>query len=265
MASVDFGSLAEAIWAAAPSGSTPSVALVRPDGTPGTPGPVTFISPTQFKTAFTANMAGRWQVRWSSTGTAGAYADVIDVWPTDPRFLIPLKEAEDGLRWTSSTPAERSKDLRLYVAAATPVIEDITGPMLARTEVFSTWGGGSAVVLPGDPSSIISVVVNGTAVTEFVSDLSVGILYGGSRLAPVSFSPGEVVVTYTVGGQTIPPNIRLAVRELVRHWWQIGMQSNGGAVRGQAPEGDVFTPSGYAVPRRVMELCAPDQKIGGFS
>lgn len=265
MASVDFGSLAEAVWADAPLGSTPSVALVRPDGTPGVPGPVTFISPTKFSAAFTADMAGRWLVNWTSAGIAGAYADVIDVWPTDPRFLIPLKEAEDGLQWTSSTPAERSKDLRLYVAAATPVIEDITGPMLAREEVFTTWGGGSAVVLPGNPSSVVSVAVNGTAVTEFVADLNAGILYAGSRLAPVRFAPGDVVVTYTVGEQTIPPNIRLAVRELVRHWWQIGMQSPGGAMRGSGAEGDVFTPSGYAVPRRVMELCKPDQKIGSFA
>ncbi|MEW9874032.1 hypothetical protein [Arthrobacter sp. HS15c] len=265
MASVDFGSLAEATWSAAPSGSTPSVALTRPDGTPGVPGQVTFISPTQFSAAFTADMAGRWLVNWISTGTAGAYSDVIDVWPTDPRFLIPLKEAEDGLKWTSSTPAERSKDLRLYVAAATPVIEDITGPMLARTEVHSTWGGGSAVVLPGDPTEVVSVEVNGEPLTEFFADLKVGILYGGSRLSPISFSSGEVVVTYTVGSQTVPPNIRLAVRELVRHWWQIGMQANGGAIRGQGAEGDVFTPSGYAVPRRVMELCAPNQKIGGFA
>lgn len=265
MASVDLGSLAEVSWADAPSGSTPSVALVRPDGTPGTAGAVTFVSATQFKASFTADMAGRWQVRWSSTGTAGAHADVVDVWPADPRFLIPLAEAANGLKWVASTPLERSEDLRLYVAAATPVIEDITGPLLARTEVYRTWGGGSAVLLPGTPSAIVSVVANGVAVTDFFDDLNAGILYAGSRFAGTYFPAGEVVVTYRLGNVEIPPNIRLAARELVRHWWQIGMQSTGGAIRGASAEDEVFTQSGYAVPRRVMQLCKPHQKIGGFS
>lgn len=265
MGSVDFGSLAEATWANAPSGSTPSVALTRPDGTPGVPGPVTFITPTQFKAAFTANMAGRWLVNWTSAGIAGAYSDVIDVWPTDPRFLIPLQEAEAGLKFTSATPAERSQDLRLYVAAATPVIEDITGPLLVRTEVLSAVGGSAAVPLPHPPSSIIAVTANGDPVTDFVPDLNNGIITAGSWFATSYFPPGELVITYTVGGQTVPPNVRLAARELVRHWWESGMQSSGGAIRGQGSDGDVFTPSGFAVPRRVIELCRPNQKIGGFA
>lgn len=264
MGSVDFGSLAEATWATAPSGSTPSVALTRPDGTPGVPGPVTFITQTQFKVAFTADMAGRWLVNWTSAGIAGAYSDVIDVWPTDPRFLIPLKEAEAGLKFTSATPAERTQDLRLYVAAATPVIEDITGPLLPRTETLTTFGGTGAVLLPGTPSGIVSVEANGQPFTNHFPDLLSGVLYAGTRYAGSTFPTGELVVTYTVGKAEIPPNIRLAVRELVRHWWQQGMQSTGGAIRGQAPDGDAFTPSGFAVPRRVIELCTPDQQIGSI-
>lgn len=265
MASVDLGSLAKVIWADAPSGSTPSVALTRPDGTPGVPGPVAFLTQTRFEADFLADMAGRWLVRWSSTGEAAAYADVVDVWPADPRFLIPLDEAAKGLKWTAATPPERSEDLRLYVAAATPVIEDITGPLLVRTEVHATWGGAGAVLLPGNPSGIVSVVANGVPVTDFVPDLNAGVVHAGTRFAPSSFPTGEVVVTYTVGAVEIPPNLRLAVRELVRHWWQIGMQATGGAIRGTSAEDEVFTQSGYAVPRRVMQLCAPHQKIGGFS
>lgn len=264
MGSIDLGAKAIVTWPTAPLTGSPALAVTRPDGIAVSPAPVVAGAGETTQAEFVPSMPGRYALSWSVAGDA-AYTDVLDVWPADPRFLIPLKEASTGLSWPTNTPVERSEDLRLYVAAATPVIEDITGPLLARQEHLSAWGDSSAVLLPGKPSAVLSVVVNGDPVSDYFPDLGAGILYAGSRLSPSRFAPGEVVVTYTVGAAEIAPNIRLAVRELVRHWWQIGMQANGGSIRGSAPDGDVFTPSGYAVPRRVIELCAPDQKVGGFA
>jgi hypothetical protein len=62
----------------------------------------------------------------------------------------------------------------------------------------------------------------------------------------------------------VPQNVRLATRELVRHHWQIGKQGQrpGG---GGAPSAEAWTPSGFAVPRRVIELCGGNARIDGFA
>lgn len=263
MASLDLGALATVKWPTAPDTGPYALAVKRPDGTTLTPAPaVTGIKET-VQAKFTPAMAGRHLLSWTAGG-AGAYTDVLDVWPADPQFLIPLDEVLAGLRLPANADPAKAQDLRLYVAAATPVIEDITGPMLAATKTFTTWGGGSAVVLPHLPNQILGITANGVPVVDYVPDLVSGIIYCGSRTAVTAFPYGELIITYKTGAAEIPPNIRLAARELARFWWQGGMQGGGG-VRGSAPEGEAFTPSGFAVPRRVIELCAPHQQVGGFA
>lgn len=264
MASLDLGALATVRWPTAPDTGPYALAVKRPDGTTLTPPPTVtgFKETTQAK--FTPTMAGRYLLSWTAGG-AGAYTDVLDVWPADPQFLIPLDEVLAGLRLPANADPAKAQDLRLYVAAATPVIEDITGPMISATKTFTTWGGGSTVVLPHLPNQILGITADGVPVTNYVPDLVSGILYGGSHSAAANFPGGELVITYKIGASEIPPNVRLAARELVRFWWQGGMQGTGGGVRGSAPEADAFTPSGYAVPRRVMELCGPHEQMGGFA
>jgi hypothetical protein len=264
MASIDLGAPATVSWPTAPDTGPYALAVKKPDGTTLSPAPaVTGYKETTAAT-FVPTMAGRYLLSWSATG-ASAHTDVLDVWPADPRFLIPLEEISTGLRFAPNADPAKLNDLRLYLAAATPVIEDITGPVLAATKMLTTWGGGRAVVLPYLPSEILSVTLDGVAVTAYVPDLASGIVYAGSRQAVTSFGVGELLITYKIGDAEIPPNIRLAARELVRHWWQIGMQGTGGSVRSSQPDAEVFTPSGFAVPRRVMELCTPHQQVGGFA
>lgn len=264
MASLDLGALATVKWPTAPDTGPYALAVKRPDGTTLEPAPTVTGYRETTQAQFTPTMAGRHLLSWTAGGAA-AHTDVLDVWPADPQFLIPLEEVIAGLRLPPNADPAKAQDLRLYVAAATPVIEDITGPMLAVTKTFTTWGGGSTVVLPHLPNQILGITADSVPVVDFVADLAAGVIYAGSRYATTSFPAGDLTITYKVGRSEIPPNVRLAARELVRHWWQIGMQSPGGAIRGQGAEGDVFTPSGYAVPRRVIELCGPDEKIGGFA
>lgn len=265
MASLDLGALATVKWPTAPDTGPYALAVKRPDGTTLTPAPTVTGYRDTTQAQFVPAMAGRYLLSWTANG-AGAYTDVLDVWPTDPRFLISLEEAVAGLKFAPNADPAKSMDLRLYVAAVTPVIEDITGPMIAATKTLITWGGGSAVVLPHLPNQILGITADGVPVVAYVPDLVSGIVYAGTRTAVTSFPSGELVITYKTGAAEIPPNVRLAARELVRFWWQGGMQGvGGGGVRGSAPEGDAFTPSGFAVPRRVIELCTPHQQVGGFA
>src|SRR5690349_3888462 len=131
MSTVDFGAPVVATWAGAPAGGTWAVSITRPDGT-------VFTAPTPtgppVTVTFVPDMAGRWRLRFTSTNPAGAYSDIVDVWPTDPRFIISLDDARNAINLPGSVPNNTLDDLRLYVAAATPVIEDIVGPIPDRTE-----------------------------------------------------------------------------------------------------------------------------------
>jgi hypothetical protein len=264
MASIDLGAPATVTWPAAPDTGPYALAVKKPDGTTLAPAPTVDGYKESTSASFLPTMAGRYLLSWSANG-ASAYTDVLDVWPADPRFLIPLEEATTGLRFAPNVDPAKSSDLRLYLAAATPVIEDITGALLPETRTHSSWGGSRSVVLPHLPSQILSITLDGVPVTAYVPDLASGIVYSGSRQAVTAFGIGDLVITYKTGAAEIPPNVRLAARELVRHWWQIGMQASGGGARGSQPDSEVFTPSGFAVPRRVMELCTPHQQVGGFA
>lgn len=262
MATVDFGSAVELDWKDAPTGSTITLEVTQPDGTklalsPAGSPPKATLAPT---------MAGRHFLRWQATGPETvAYTDQLDVWPEDPRFLISIDDARNALNEGGRMTKDLVNDLRLYIAAATPVIEDIVGPMLIAAMEFTTSGGRPAIILPTEPSSITAVTLNGTALAAGDWYTEHGVLYAGTRAAGSFFGAGELVIGFSVGSGSIPANIRLGTRELVRHWWQIGKQSMGGAARGQENMAAEFTPSGFAVPRRVIELCAPHEQIGGFA
>ena len=179
--------------------------------------------------------------------------------------LITLDAAKVSLGIPSSSQTNDA-DIEKYIEAATPVIENITGPLIAASKVFTVDGGGSAVVVGSRFNTVTSVVESGVAITDYVADGPAGIVYSGTADGGTTFAPGlrNVVVTVTVGSATIPPNIVLAARELVRHWWQLGRQGNRPAF-GNEGIAEIDVPSGFAVPRRVIELCEPNRRTAGFA
>lgn len=270
MPNVDLGAPVKAVWAGAPAGGSYSVAITRPDGTAFTPPAI--VNGPPVSVTFTPNMPGRWFINWTSsgTGTVSAYSDVANVWPADPRFIISLDDARAALGMPDNVSSTALEDLRLYVAAATPVIEDICGTVVTKTVTQIVDGNRWGVVLWEKAASITSVTEGGnpgTAVPDYVYDSSAGILYAGRVFAPRRFQPGfaSVVITYQAGTAIVGDNIRLATRELVRHWWQLGKQG-ARPQNGNLPlTSDAWTPSGFAVPRRVIELCTPTDRVGGFA
>lgn len=253
MAVIDLGAPVRAVWAGAPVGGTYAVALTRPDGTSFTPPAITG---PPVSVEFTPDQAGRWAVRWTSTVVAGAYTDVVDVWPQDPRLIISLDDARVALNMPLNTPQSTLEDLRLYCCAATPVIEDLVGPVLVRTVTQTVQKGWSFAALYERAASLVSVVNADASVvpaSSYTFNQSTGLL---TFFAPTS---QVVTITYTSGAAIIPQNVRLAAQELVRHLWQVKQRPQGPT----PPE--AYTPSGFAVPKRVIELCKPSAKIGGFA
>lgn len=178
--------------------------------------------------------------------------------------LITLADAKASLGIPAATTANDA-DIEKYIEAATPVIENITGPLLAGARTVAVDGGSGAILLERF-TAVTAITESGTAITDYVADPHAGIIYAGTTTSQRAFKAGvrNIVVTVTVGAATIPPNIALATRELVRHWWQQGRQGNRPAF-GNEGVSDVSVPSGFAVPRRVIELCEPNRRTEGFA
>src|SRR5690606_30848525 len=135
----------------------------KPDGTSVSPAPTVSYADGTFSAAFLADQPGRYVLHWTDTTDTLTHTDILDVWPADPRFLISLDVAATGLRWRPADKVKNLESLRLYVAAATEVIEDIVGAVLVRTIVQPADGGRSGVALWERPSEILSVTVDGQA------------------------------------------------------------------------------------------------------
>lgn len=219
-----------------------------------------------YRSQLDCDQPGRYVLHWTDTTDDVAYVDTLEVWPADPRFLISLEDAAAAMQWRPADIAKNGDTLRLYVAAATEVIEDITGALLVRTVVQPSDGGRTGVALWERPREIVSVAVDGIATTDYIPNLNAAIVY--AKPAGSRFAGGlqNVVVTYRVGSSEISPSIQLGARELVRHLWQIGQQAMTDSAQ-QPAYGDnsnlVVTRTGFAVPRRVIELCSNHHSLPG--
>jgi hypothetical protein len=186
--------------------------------------------------------------------------------------LITLEFASTGLNYSSvgaGGQTARDADITAYVQAATPIIEDIVGSCLQVSKTIAFDGGNYAINLNDNVTAITSVVEAGNplnSATDYMFDPIANQLVGGGPIVGRAFYPGRlcIVVTYTAGFTTIPMNIQMATRELVRFWVQQGKQ--GWRPNGQMDADSVaWTPSGFAVPKRVIELLAPNRHLGGFA
>lgn len=227
--------------------------VTKPDGTTATAS-VTNPSTGRYVATYTASMSGRHYFVWTATGAnSGAfpYTDVADVWPADPRLIISLADAKAELNHVTDV---NDDELRLYIAATTPIVEELAGRVLVATLTETFDGGRRAVLLSERASAITSVTVDGTALaaSDYTADLASGIVYAGGSSTPSTFSWGRqnVVVVYTVGAAAIDPNVVQAARVITAHLYKVGQQRKGK----NAQADDVVIASGYAVPKRALEL-----------
>lgn len=183
--------------------------------------------------------------------------------------IVTLDEVITSLS-SAGVPVDANKrnDIDSYRLAATPVLEEICGPIARKTITVARNGGKTAISLPSWFDNVVSVKEDGVEIHDYLPSPDAGLIYAGDRNASRRFAAGirNIVAEVETGYQpdAIPPNIKLAARELVRFWWQQGRQgTRPGYGEPEAATPDV--PSGFAVPRRVMELCRPHRRYGGFA
>lgn len=238
--------------------TTVTLTVTLPDGTADEVGTITSTTPGVYEYDYLTTQVGRHVVRWVATGVnASVFVDVFNVEAADPGFLVGLSEVKEHL---GRTDTDDDEELRRVLAAATGVVEGLIGPVARRTVTETHYGASTPLVLRYAP--VLSVTsMSDTYGSTYVStdwDLhsASGLLrtaYGGS----FSRWSGDVTVTYVVGRSEVPPAVRLATLELVRHMWE--SQSGGGGDRPDYPgqEFDQAPSAGYLVPNRVAELLRP--------
>lgn len=264
--SLTFGlSVYDAAGALANVGTMGDATITRPDGTTTTATPTTSATGL-YSAAHVSTQAGRYRCTFTGSGAnSGAlpWTDVADVWPADPRLIISLVDAKAELNHITNI---NDDELRLHIAATTPVIEEIVGRVLSATLTETFDGGKAAVLLSERATAITSVTVGGVATTNYVANLDAGIVHAGTATGPTSFTWGRqnVVVTYTTGASSIDPNIVLAARVIAAHLYQVGQQKRAG--RNQSEDVTILS-SGFAVPSRAVELCraSRSRKMPGFA
>lgn len=288
MAYYDLGdSVALAIQVTDPAGAlidatSAVVTITRPDGTTISP-TVDHTATGKYQASIVATGGGRYVARWVTTGPDHAYTEIFDVASVEAG-LISLRDARTALRLAAGNTSS-DEDLRTWIAAATPVIEDIVGPVIAQQHTDTFDGGGPTIHLPRSPLTAATITVTeavgggivrtlaeqnltaGHAATYgFSVDRGTGLVTRRCLGQVARFAPGarNITIVCTAGRDVVPPNVRLATMELVRHWWQLSQQGHRPSF-GAAGDDPEWVPSGFAVPRRVIEICAGERAVPGIA
>lgn len=242
--------------------STAVITVTLPDGTTSTPS-VANASTGVYTSDVAASMAGLWSATIATTvPTDVSPAQVFYV--SSLAATIPIvseAEAQAYVRVTNSTQVEL---LRRMLVAATNAVERYTDRSWRRKSVVEYYDGGfSEIVLRSSPvRSVTSVVESGTtlAATDYVLRNEAAVLVRGSSTSPSTwqFGVNNVAVTYVVGPQEIPENVRHAVLVTVREMWT---SQRGG---GDLPDGGAidYAEASDLIPREARLLLEPHRRAG---
>lgn len=196
-------------------------------------------------------------------------------WAIDPSWapaLFTRTEAQAVLRKVNAFGATDGAMVDFYSAAVVPVIDDIVGATSIRacTQVIYPrvdLSGVARIQLERTPVVAVQSITAQQA-GVFVPDVAADVVDGPNGIVAMSnYVPfyGQLVIGYTAGYAVVPPNIKLAALEEFRFLWQVGQQGMRPGFGTDTNEDIVYTPSGYAVPRRVMELLGPHDKPAGIA
>jgi hypothetical protein len=216
-----------------------------------------FYTPTASDTGTTGNYMGSWHVKFAGGETQTFPTEGwlwVQIQPNltneSAALLVGLDEVKDHL----SIPAEdrtRDNSLQRFIKGATPLIEDLTGPILPR--VYDEWheGGHSTLSVRHRPSYGYgtSPIFELMAVSEYrgpieynlslVPTPTAGTVYSvmgneelgtivrrtsGGGTVPFWSDPSHpsqsIHVVYYAGQKQTPDNVNMAVLETVAWWYR---------------------------------------------
>lgn len=175
--------------------------------------------------------------------------------------VLTLALAKTHLNITVST---YDTELQTVIDAAEAAIAKVVGPLSSTSYTRRVRGGSCELVLPVSPViSLTSVTpVNGTALTlgDLYLESETGIVRWS--LSDRAFSYAWYTVVFAAGRSSLPDDLLMAVKELVRHIWTT---QRGGTTRpGSRPSADLSNTlpgAAHTFPIRVTQLLAPHRLI----
>lgn len=236
---------------------TMTLTITQPDDTlvteivaPTSTGRYTFDFPTA--------LAGRHRINWLGTGAnPGADADVFDVLPENPGYVISLADAKKQL---NSKTDVNDDELRDFIAATTSIIEEIRGEAVARRTFID-----EREILTGRfplTRTPVQTVQSVATVDGFITwDVARMHVSPAGVLAPNPYVntgllelKGWIRVVYTAGYTIVPPNVLMAARVIVQHLWQTQRPERGAPSRATGMAEYTVPGLGYSIPNRAKEM-----------
>lgn len=169
-----------------------------------------------------------------------------------------LTLADAKMHLNISTP-DNDVELQGMIDSTEAVIAGLIGPLASTSTTSVVDGRGSVLVLPVTPVISLTSITGAAGDSVSVANLSVippGIVaYNmmGTNDPGLFFFPSRwYTVVYNAGRTTVPADLLLAIKELLRHLWQT---QRGSARPGVG--GNEQPTAGYLIPNRVAELLAP--------
>lgn len=175
--------------------------------------------------------------------------------------VLTVPEAKKHLNITSGDYDDEIQDV---IEAAEAAIAERVGPLEPTTYTTRVYGNGGQLLLEHTP------VVSLTSITpDYGSALTLTGIYTDQAAGVVSYTSGGYfpstaqTVVYTAGRATCPPDLLMAVKELVKHLWttQRGSSTRPGMAGGDAYS-NTIPGAAFAFPFRVEQLLAPHTQHG---
>lgn len=161
--------------------------------------------------------------------------------------------------------AAQDAELQTFIDAAEAAIAEKCGPLTSVAYTERVRGGGRALVLRNTPVvSLTSVTpVGGSALDLTLLDLdtSAGVVEWDSG---ATFTTGRYDVVYQAGRSSVPSDLLMGVKELVRHTWAASQR--GPTRRPGSADSDglanTLPGSTYLFVYRVQEYINPHVQVG---
>lgn len=255
------------------AGASPTVLVVRPDGTT-VAATVTPAGTGLYDVDFATTLPGRYA--WTATATGGVLGSAVRTWggafdADDPTgLLVDPQDALAHLRASGLTLGSSDlEQLRWLCAVATDAVERDLGHVLARRTITAVLDGHRqhALDLPKIPPpaheggfvTVTSVVEDGvtlTAGTWTVRRRDWTLLRGTPLLQlPWAWGTENVTVVYQAGCTAPPPIARKVALNGIERMWQSSQQTPHPALDDPAALGDgaIFSAAGTLTP---LEMAA---------
>jgi hypothetical protein len=146
-------------------------------------------------------------------------------------------------------------ELQDFIDAAEAAIVRKCGPLVSTATTVKLMHPGGLMSLPTTPAISLTSITDSSGTAASLTGVSVsseGIVFGAT------FPADLYTVVYQAGRATTPPDLLMAVKELLRHLW---VSQRGAGVRPGSPINEPAGSLAYAFPFRVSELIADHVQV----